>query len=225
MFWKLLARLRGDNNNKESATINMEQWTEYFNGLHNISLNVDHDTTFDDQIKNKLATLTQVHTENDPSKNSISEGALHEAAKNLKNNKSCIPDSILNEMIKVGFKQLSTCISKLCNAIINTEVVPNDWTRGYIVLLHKGGAESVTSNYRGISITSCLEKLFSAVLCKRLYNAIETNNLISKSQIVFVKGKRTSDHIFVLKSVMRERGGGGRRYNLKLSCQIHNSEE
>ena len=80
-------------------------------------------------------------------------------------------------MIKVGFKRLSTCISKLFNVIINTEVVPNDWARGYIVPLHKGGGgvESVTSNYRGISITSCLGKLFSAVLCKRLCNEIETN--------------------------------------------------
>ena len=202
MFWKLLAQLKGDNKNKESSTINMEQWTEYFNGLHNIPLNVDHDTKFVDQIKDRLATLAHVHTENDPFKNVISESELHKAVKNLKNNKSCGPDSILNEMIKVGFKRLSTCISKLFNVIINTEVVPKDWARGYIVPLHKGGAESVTSNYRGISITRCLGKLFSAVLCKRLYNEIETNNLISKSQIGFVKGKRTSDHIFVLKSII-----------------------
>ena len=139
MFWKLLAQLKGDNKNKESSTINMEQWTEYFNGLHNIPLNVDHDTKFVDQIKDRLATLTHVHTENDPFKNVISESELHEAVKNLKNNKSCGPDSILNEMIKVGFKRLSTCISKLFNVIINTEVVPNDWARGYIVPLHKGG--------------------------------------------------------------------------------------
>ena len=62
----------------------------------------------------------------------------------------------------------------------------------------------MTSNYRWISITSCLGKLFSEVLCKRLYNEIETHNLISKSQIGFVKGKRTSDHIFVLKSIIEE---------------------
>ena len=79
-----------------------------------------------------------------------------------------------------------------------------------VILYHfiRGGGggceESVTSNYRGISITSCLGKLFSAVLCKRLYNEIETNNLISKYQIGFVKGKRTSDHIFVLKYIIEE---------------------
>ena len=87
----------------------------------------------------------------------------------MKNNKSCGPDSILNEMIKVGFKRLSTYISKLFNVIINTEVVSNNWARGYIVPLHKGGTESVTSNYRVISITSWLGKLFSAVLCINAY--------------------------------------------------------
>ena len=83
--------------------------------------------------------IVYVHTENDPFKNVILESELHEAVRNLKNNKSCGPDSILNEMIKIGFKRLSTCISKLFNVIINTEVVPKDWARGYIVPLHKGG--------------------------------------------------------------------------------------
>ena len=59
--------------------------------------------------------------------------------------------------------------------------------------LHKGGAITHTNNYRGISVTSSLGKLLSSVLSNRLYQEIESK-----------KGKRTSDHLFVLKALIED---------------------
>jgi hypothetical protein len=57
-------------------------------------------------------------------------------------------------------------------------------------------------NYRGIAINSCIGKLFNTVLNNRLDKYLIDNNLINKCQIGFSKKTRTSDHIFVLKTLI-----------------------
>jgi hypothetical protein len=57
-------------------------------------------------------------------------------------------------------------------------------------------------NYRGIAINSCIGKLFNTVLNNRLDKYLIYNNLINKCQIGFSKKARTSDHIFVLKTLI-----------------------
>ena len=57
-------------------------------------------------------------------------------------------------------------------------------------------------NYRGIAINLCIGKLFNTVLNNRLDKYLIDNNLINKCQIGFSKKARTSDHIFVLKTLI-----------------------
>ena len=54
----------------------------------------------------------------------------------------------------------------------------------------------------GICVTSCLGKLFSAVLNNRLLAYLRDHSLIHPSQIGFLKGSRTSDHIFSLRTLI-----------------------
>ena len=69
-------------------------------------------------------------------------------------------------------------------------------------MLHKSGEKCDPNNYRGISLISCLPKLFNAILNERLINLMETT--ISKSQFGFRKNHRTSDSIFVLKALINK---------------------
>lgn len=70
------------------------------------------------------------------------------------------------------------------------------------VLIHKKGDKFDPSNYRGISITSNLGKLFNKVIFNRLLKFINNNNLISQNLIGFKEKSRTADHIFTLKSIV-----------------------
>ena len=58
------------------------------------------------------------------------------------------------------------------------------------------------SNYRGISISSCLGKLFTSVINNRITEFVYTNHLIKFNQIGFRKGYRTADHVFVMKTLI-----------------------
>lgn len=49
---------------------------------------------------------------------------------------------------------------------------------------------------------SCLGKLFCCILNDRLLEFVKTNNTLHPSQIGFVPGNRTSDHIFSLRTLI-----------------------
>ena len=58
------------------------------------------------------------------------------------------------------------------------------------------------SNYRGISITSNLGKLFNRVIYERLILYCNSKSLISENQIGFKENSRTADHIFSIKTII-----------------------
>ena len=60
------------------------------------------------------------------------------------------------------------------------------------------------NNYRGISILSCVAKLFNAILTKRLDDFLKDNALINPVQIGFTKKARTADHMFVLRTLIEK---------------------
>ena len=88
---------------------------------------------------------------------------------NLPMNKACGVDEIINEYIKLSVPLMLPVFKNLFNIILDTGHVPNDWTIGIIKPLFKNeGHASSPENYRGITLLSCLGKMFTAVINKRL---------------------------------------------------------
>ena len=89
-------------------------------------------------------------------------------------------------------------ILTLFNKILKSgEVIPN-WITGLIVPIHKDGSKMDPGNYRGITLMSCLGKLFLSILNARLMAYAIENNILSINQLGFVPGNRTSDaHIII----------------------------
>ena len=80
--------------------------------------------------------------------------------KNLKDNKSPGFDRISNEMIKCTNCLGVTLLTKLFNIVLCSGTFPLDWNYGLIKLIHKGNNRDDPNNYRGITLNSCLGKLF-----------------------------------------------------------------
>ena len=66
----------------------------------------------------------------------------------------------------------------------------------------KTGDNSNPDNYRGITITSNLGKLFNMILNSRQDMFLEDHQIIDNVQIGFTKNARTSDHMFIMKSLI-----------------------
>ena len=132
----------------------------------------------------------------------LSEEEVKQSIKRLKNKKAAGLDRIRNEMLKSGAHYLTTSLTKLFNFILSKGTYPDSWSTGLISPIFKSGSKSDPSNYRGVCVTSCLGTLFSAVLNNRLLTHLQDHNLIHPSQIGFLKGFRTSDHISSLRTLI-----------------------
>ena len=81
---------------------------------------------------------------------------------------------------------------------------PHEWSKGRIVSLHKKGDPTLASNYRGITISSVVGKLFNYVLNNRLCTYLDDNDILCPEQSGFRKKHRTTDHMFILKNIMNK---------------------
>ena len=119
----------------------------------------------------------------------------------LKNNKSSGNDQVLNEFLKYSPPKIIDMIVGLFNVKLDTGIFPEQWSVGIIKPLYKNtGAKDNPNNYRGITILSCLGKLFSIFLNSRFTRFVEVNQAIGPEQAGFRCGFSTTDPMFALKS-------------------------
>ena len=95
-----------------------------------------------------------------------------------------------------------TCASQigprnnLCQTIHQNR---QEWTdaccEAIILLLKAGKSPSEVASFRPISLTSCVVKLLERILADRLYYIVETNNLFSRFQAGFCKGRICENQI------------------------------
>ena len=78
------------------------------------------------------------------------------------------------------------------------------WADGFIVPIFKKGDASIPNNYRGITISNALGKVFGTVLNVRLHKFCSETNLIDECQIGFKKKARTTDHMFIIQTLIEK---------------------
>lgn len=132
----------------------------------------------------------------------ISKAEISKAISKLKNSKSPGLDKISNNMLKCAQNELLPSLEKIFNACLTSGNYPKNWAAGYITPIHKSGDISDPNNYRGISVTSAIGKLFNSILDNRLDNFLEKLNIIDTCQVGFTKKARTTDHLFILKCII-----------------------
>ena len=197
-FWKLVSEIR----NKQSTgdPIDAETLLHHFRDLHSVKPTKHFDYKFEKAIEKKLHTINKAAWVELLDK-SISEKDILDACKSLKNKKASGPDGINNEMLKVCVSLMLPTFIKALNHILHAESFPVSWSAGYIVALFKSGDYLNPGNYRGLTITSCLGKLFTKILNNRLIIFLEKNQIIAANQIAFKPNQRTTDHMLVLKTI------------------------
>ena len=82
------------------------------------------------------------------------------------------------------------------------EFFPALWAIGKVVPVFKKGDRKDANNYRGITIISCLGKLFTKIMNERLNRFVEEKDILSNVQYGFRKGRSTTDCLFILKGLI-----------------------
>ena len=84
------------------------------------------------------------------------------------------------------------------NTILHSGEYPTEWTESIIQPILKSQNKENCYNYHGISLISCIGKLFTIILCNWISVSAASIKLLPEEQFGFRKGRRISDAIFVL---------------------------
>ena len=91
----------------------------------------------------------------------------------------------------------------LFNIILDKGIIPESWGKGILIPIFKNkGSKSDPNLHRGVTLNSCISKMFSAVLNKRLTKFSNEFELIPDTQAGFRKGFSTNDNIFILHALI-----------------------
>ena len=118
-------------------------------------------------------------------------------------------DDTLNRPI--GMEEVQLAIAqvqenKLFQRCFESGTVLPAWLNSILQPIYKGKVNKHNpSNYRGITLQSCIAKAFAKVINNRLGNYIESNNLLHEEQNGFHKGRSCQDHISSLYFIIENR--------------------
>ena len=124
------------------------------------------------------------------------------AIKELKNNKAPGEDGVVGELLKAGGEYLNDKVYQLILRIWREEKVPRKWKKGIIIPILKKGDKMVCGNYRGITLLSCVYKIFAKILYRRL--TPYTNEILGEYQCGFRGGRSTTDHLFTIRQILEK---------------------
>ena len=128
---------------------------------------------------------------------------VNQVVKRLKTNKACGIDSTRNEFIENCPQSVVSLITDFLNLILESGVIPTDWCIGIIVPLYTNkGSDRDPANYRGISLLSCMGKLFTAALNNRLISYLEATGSIGGGQAGFRAEFSNFYYLFTLHSII-----------------------
>jgi hypothetical protein len=79
---------------------------------------------------------------------------------------------------------MTLTLVKLFNKILQCGKFPSVWNHSLISSIYKSGDPNDCNNYRGISVTSCLGKLFTSLLQKRLLVLTKVDSEVAIEQLI-----------------------------------------
>ena len=110
---------------------------------------------------------------------------------------------ILNEFLKSSQVLMLPLYTKIFSLVFDTGKIPDKWAEGYIVPIYKNKGDVMDpDNYRGITLLSCMGKLFTSILNNKLNDYLSRYEILGEEQAGFRKHYGTCDHIFNLKCLI-----------------------
>ena len=103
----------------------------------------------------------------------------------MKPKNSCGLDTIPIKLIKLASPIVTPFLTKLIKDCIKYGIFPKCLKRSRVIPLYKSGDVHDPSNYRPISLLSCISKIFEKVLKAQLYQYFIKFNILNDSQFGF----------------------------------------
>ena len=189
-FWKLLRKLKNPKTEKLfQNAISGKKWENHFK---RVLIDNSHEPKYPPDSQN-IGPLDGI----------ITMDELSKASYVLRPNKSSGSDLISNEMLLCLIEVQPEILIKLLNRIFDTNAKIKQFSHSMIAPIFKSGVKTEPNNYRGISLLSCLGKLYAAILNQRLIHYVLEKTILKAEQLGFLPGNRTSDAHIILNTLIQ----------------------
>lgn len=177
--------LRALNNNEGNITTNTKQIANTLNDYFADVGKSLHDNLSQSNLSIILPMSNRANTQSMLLWN-VNEGEVFTKIHNLKNSKS-VKDFIPSKLLKENARLMAPVLCKFINQSFSEGKFPNELKCSRIVPIFKDGNPLTASNYRPISILSCISKVEESLLYDRINDFALKNNIIDKNQFGFQK--------------------------------------
>ena len=116
---------------------------------------------------------------------SITDTDMEKALKSLKINKSPGPDGLHPRILSELSHELSKPFTLLFHKTMTTGKLPAKWKIAEVRPIFKKGSKTSPGNYRPVSLTSIVCKVFEGFVRDVLYKHLESNHLLAEEQYGF----------------------------------------
>ena len=147
---------------------------------------------FESVFVNENTNTTYTTTENNwPSLSEITfnEEDVLARLKELREGASAGPDEIPAILLKKCAEPLKHAITLLWKISMEQGYIPQILKAGLITPIHKSGPCTMEQNYRPISLTSHITKIFERIIVKKINQYLESNGLFNEGQHGFRSGR------------------------------------
>ena len=100
-------------------------------------------------------------------------------------------DGLTGHILKLLASVIVRPLVHLTNLCLQEGKFPENLKNALVIPIYKSGDKTLPQNYRPISLISNISKIIERVLHKRIYDFLESEKLISKTQFGFRKGHST----------------------------------
>ncbi|CAC5360790.1 unnamed protein product [Mytilus coruscus] len=146
------------------------RWKTHFYNIYNMDNSAaEFDDDFHSQVLSHKSSLEDrmlepLYDENQELNTTITIGEIRRLIYVAKNGKACGIDSIPYEVLK--YESVISVLHSLFQLIFETSIIPLIWRQAITcsILKDKSSDEPSPLNYGGISLLSCISKLYSALI-------------------------------------------------------------
>ncbi len=104
-------------------------------------------------------------------------------------------DSITYEMIKLSGSKFNMVLLNIFNYCWATGQFPSCWKKGVVIAIPKTAEAISVSDFRPITLLSCLGKLYEKIISERLRYILEVSNALSPYQFGFRSNKSSPEQL------------------------------
>ena len=161
--------------------------------LDNIPPDSNYDQEFFDQLNTAQAQPTQPYPATSPHiSDPISHPELQHALRSLNKKSSPGSDSITYQIISALPPPGLSLLLSLYNLSLRSGYVPKKWRIAEITPLPKTPNPSTTTDFRPISLLSCLGKTLEKIIHRRIMKHLDIHNLNHPDQAGFTRNRSTT---------------------------------